>query len=55
MPDHPEATIRLHKVRIKSLTADLAAAQTALKDKWVLNFKCSQHLSVVISIEQALP
>lgn len=33
VPNHPEATIRLHKVRIKILTADLAAAQAALKDK----------------------
>lgn len=35
VPDHPDATIRLHKARIKSLTSELQAAQTALKDKCV--------------------
>lgn len=33
VPNHPEATIRLHKARIKSLSAEMAAAQTALKDR----------------------
>ena len=35
--DHPEATIRLHKARIKSLTVELAAAQTALQDRYISN------------------
>ena len=33
VPNHPEATIRLHKARIKSLSAEMTATQTALKDK----------------------
>lgn len=33
VPNHPEATIRLHKARIKSLSGEVAAAQTALKDR----------------------
>ena len=33
VPNHPEATIRLHKARIKSLTSEVTAAQNALKDK----------------------
>ena len=35
VPDHPDATIRLHKARIKSLSSEVGAAQTALKDKCV--------------------
>ena len=33
LPEQPEATIRLHKARIKALSGDLTASQAALKDK----------------------
>ncbi|KAL3142432.1 hypothetical protein ABBQ38_002763 [Trebouxia sp. C0009 RCD-2024] len=45
VPNHPEATIRLHKARIKSLTAEVAAAQTALKDRSGLLTQAEKQLS----------
>ncbi|KAL0026043.1 hypothetical protein WJX79_004749 [Trebouxia sp. C0005] len=47
VPDHPDATIRLHKARIKSLTSELQAAQTALKDKSGLLSQAEKQLSDV--------
>ncbi|DBA81600.1 TPA: hypothetical protein ACH3X1_007366 [Trebouxia sp. C0004] len=45
VPDHPDATIRLHKARIKSLSSEVGAAQTALKDKSDLLSQAEKQLS----------
>ncbi len=43
VPDHPDATIRLHKARIKALLSEVGAAQTALKDKCVHPVAAHSH------------
>jgi hypothetical protein len=53
VPDHPDATIRLHKARIKSLSSEVGATQTALKDKCV--HPVAAHVQSLSSVLTCMP